>query len=341
MNGATAIAPGGPAPPGAVVSKGRRRFSAGLVFATLFLIFAGAEVKSRQAGLSVPDWPLSYGMWWPPMVGNVFYEHGHRTIAAIVGLLTTILALWTARVEARPWVRKLAWFALGAVILQGLLGGLTVKLLLPPAVSVGHALLAQTFVCIVAWLAYAGSREWRDATPRLAPAATKTATAVERDHAPARAAMRATVWAAGAVYVQLLLGALMRHTESGLAVPFFPLSESGSLLPDHIDHHVVLHMLHRGFAFVVLAFVLTAAVRLIRSVPKLRLHATVLALVVLGQVALGVTVIWTAGVHPSDGTTPMVSPVPTSLHVMTGALLLVLAWLAALRCWRAGNGASS
>jgi len=321
-----------------MVSKGRRRFGTGLVFATLFLIFAGAEVKSRQAGLSVPDWPLSYGMWMPPMVGNVFYEHGHRMVAATVWLLTTILALWTARTEGRSWVRKLAWLALGAVIAQGLLGRLTVKLLLPPAVSIGHALLAQTFLCIVAWLAYSGSREWQGSVPRLAPAATKTALPVERDHGPARAAMRATGWAAGAVYVQLLLGALMRHTESGLAVPFFPLSESGSLLPEHIDHHVVLHMLHRGFAFVVLALVLVAAVRLIRFVPKLRLHAGVLALVVLGQVALGVSVIWTAGTHPSDGTTPMVSPVPTSLHVMTGALLLALVWLAALRCWRTGTG---
>ncbi|MHC4844687.1 MAG: COX15/CtaA family protein [Planctomycetota bacterium] len=330
-----------------MVSKGRRRFGVALVLATLFLIFAGAEVKSRQAGLSVPDWPLSYGMWWPPMVGNVFYEHGHRTIAATVGLLTTILALWTARAEARRWVRRLAWYALGAVILQGLLGGLTVKLLLPPAVSIGHALLAQTFLCIVAWLAYAGSREWLGGTPRLAPAATSTATSVEPDRAPARAAIRSTAWAAGAVYVQLLLGALMRHTESGLSVPFFPLSESGSLLPEHVDHHVVLHMLHRGFALVVLALVLVAAARLFRTLPKLRLHAVALALVVLGQVALGATVIWTAGVHPSDGTTPMVNPVPTSLHVMTGALLLVLAWLAALRCWRAahrpgsGNGAAS
>jgi cytochrome c oxidase assembly protein subunit 15 len=314
-----------------MVSKGRRRFGFALVCATIFLIFVGAEVKSRQAGLSVPDWPLSYGMWWPPMVGNVFYEHGHRTIAAAVGLLTVIMALWTARTEARRWVRVLAWYALAGVIAQGLLGGLTVKFLLPPAVSIGHALLAQSFLCLVAWLAYAGSREWLDSAP-----VTSTAAAV-----PARGALRATLWAAGAVYVQLMLGALMRHTESGLAVPFFPLSETGSLWPSHVDYHVVLHMLHRGFAFVVLTLVMIAAVKLARAGLGLRLHATALTAVVLTQVGLGISVILTAGTHPSDGVTPMVAPVPTSLHVMTGAVLLVLAWLAVLRCWRRVNGESS
>jgi len=205
------------------------------------------------------------------MVGNVFYEHGHRMVAGAVGLLTVLMALWTSRTEGRRWVRKLAWYALGAVIAQAWLGGLTVWLLLPPAVSIGHALLAQTFLCIVAWLAYAGSREWQ------AGAATATATAV-----PARAAMRATAWAAGAVYVQLLLGALMRHTESGLAVPFFPVSESGSFVPEYVDYHVVLHLLHRGFAAVVLALVLLAAWRLVLAVPKLRLHAAVMAGISIG-----------------------------------------------------------
>jgi len=168
MSGIEAIAPGelpgamaSPGPDTAAVSTARRRFGVLLVAATLFLIFAGAEVKSRQAGLSVPDWPLSYGMVWPPMVGNVFYEHGHRTVAAAVGLLTLILAVWTARAEARGWVRRLAWIALAAVVAQGLLGGLTVLFLLPTPISMGHALLAQTFLCLVCWLACATSRDRR------------------------------------------------------------------------------------------------------------------------------------------------------------------------------------
>lgn len=328
MTGATAIAPGGPAPPGAMVSTGRRRFGVLLVCGTLFLIFVGAEVTSRQAGLSVPDWPKSFGMWWPPMVGNVFYEHGHRTVATAIGLLTTIMAIWTACTEARRWVRTLAWWLLAGAMAQGLLGALTVKLLLPPAVSIGHALLAQTFLCAVAWLAYVGSREWQ------AGAATVTA-------APARSAMRAITWAVGAVYLQLFLGALMRHTESGLAVPFVLVSESGSFIPQYVDYHVVLHLLHKGFAPVVLTLVLLAAWRLVLAVPKLRLHAAVMAVVVVVQAGLGISVVLTAGTHPSDNVTPMVSPIPTSLHVMTGAVLLMLVWLAALRCWRHGRGTTA
>src|SRR5678809_1554346 len=110
------IAPGRPGAmvfpqdaPTAHVSPARRRFGAALAVATVFLIFAGAQVKSHQAGLSVPDWPKSFDMWWPPMVGNVFYEHGHRVIAATVGFLTLLMALWTWRAESRASVRRLAW----------------------------------------------------------------------------------------------------------------------------------------------------------------------------------------------------------------------------------------
>src|SRR5436305_2120230 len=103
-----------------------RHFTKFVAAATLFLIFAGAMVTSTGSGLSVPDWPLSYGMLMPPMVGGVFYEHSHRIVASLVGALTLALALWTARAEARPGVRRLAWAALAAVVAQGVLGGLTV-----------------------------------------------------------------------------------------------------------------------------------------------------------------------------------------------------------------------
>ena len=106
---------------------------------TLILIAAGGLVTSTGSGLAVPDWPLSYGMLMPPMVGGVFYEHGHRMIATAVGFLTVILAIWTWRVENRLWVKRLAGIALAAVVLQGLLGGLTVIFLLPTPVSVSHA----------------------------------------------------------------------------------------------------------------------------------------------------------------------------------------------------------
>ena len=94
------------------------------------------------------------------MVGGVLYEHGHRMIATTVGFLTIILAVWLSRSETRRWVRRLGWLALVAVVVQGLLGGLTVLLLLPPAVSVMHACLAQTFLCILVILAVVTSRGW-------------------------------------------------------------------------------------------------------------------------------------------------------------------------------------
>lgn len=326
MNGADTIAPGVSAPgamalPASPVSPARRRFSAFVAAFALFVIFAGAEVKSRQAGLSVPDWPLSYGQWMPPMVGNIFYEHGHRMVAATVGLLTVILAAWTALAESRRGVRTLAWACLGAVMAQGLLGGLTVIHLLPPGLSVSHAVLAQTYFCLVASVAFAVSLE-----------GSRPGGAV----AVAPGVVRAACLGAGAVWVQLLLGALMRHNEAGLAVPFFPTDGRGRVVPEVVDQRVVLHLLHRGFALVVLPLVLVAAVRVARAVPRLALHACVVALLVLGQLALGANVIWTARLHPADNLTPIVSPLPASLHVVNGAALLALSWLLFLRTRHAG-----
>src|SRR5687767_8079859 len=131
--------------------------------ATLVLIFIGGLVTSTGSGLAVPDWPLSYGMLMPPMVGGIFYEHGHRMVASFVGLLTLILAVWVSRRESRRGVRRLAWVALGAVCVQGLLGGLTVLFFTPLPISVAHACLAQTFLCLTVALTYVTSREWAGA----------------------------------------------------------------------------------------------------------------------------------------------------------------------------------
>lgn len=126
---------------------GLHRYTIVLAVCTLFLVVAGASVTSNDAGLSVPDWPLSYGRLMPPMTGGIFYEHGHRMIAAFVGTLSVILAIWLWRVEQRAWVRWLGVAAVGAVVAQGILGGITVLFFLPPAVSSAHATLAQLFFC--------------------------------------------------------------------------------------------------------------------------------------------------------------------------------------------------
>ena len=117
-----------------------------LAGSTLMLIVLGAMVTSHDAGLSVPDWPTSFGSLYkiPSMVGGVKYEHGHRMFAEFIGLLIIVMAVWTQRVEQRKWMRVLGWIALAAVVGQGVLGGLTVLFFLPWAISTAHATLAQT-----------------------------------------------------------------------------------------------------------------------------------------------------------------------------------------------------
>src|SRR5713226_5598607 len=146
-------------------SRALHRFAVFTAACTFLLLIAGALVTSNDAGLSVPDWPLSYGSLTPPMVGGIFYEHGHRVIAASVGLLSIVLAAWLWRVETRRWVRWLGVAAVGAVIAQGILGGLTVLFFLPPAVSSAHAALAQLFFCTILSIALFTSVWWQRTRP--------------------------------------------------------------------------------------------------------------------------------------------------------------------------------
>ena len=169
---------------------------------TLLLIVLGALVTSNDAGLSVPDWPTSFGSFYkiPPMVGGVKYEHGHRMFAELVGLLIIVLAVWTQRVEQRKWMKALAWIALAAVIGQGVLGGLTVLFRLPWLISTAHATLAQTIFCVVIAMALFSSKAWlQDDTPILEDGLTPTT--------PSLAILAVTC-----VWVQLILGAAFRHT---------------------------------------------------------------------------------------------------------------------------------
>src|SRR5204863_6348580 len=193
------------------------RFSQLLVGCTVILILAGSLVTSHDAGLSVPDWPTSYG-WnmftFPPSmwVANILYEHGHRLIASTVGLLTIVLVVWLWIAEPRRWVRWIGATALAAVIAQGILGGLTVLFFLPPAVSTAHAGLAEIFFCLTVAVALFTSPGWIDgevsSRGRLVDDATLR-----------RLATATTIL----IYCQILIGATMRHTGAGLAIPDFPL----------------------------------------------------------------------------------------------------------------------
>src|SRR5438477_1356344 len=137
------------------------RYAILVAVCTLVLVIAGASVTSKEAGLSVPDWPLSYGQVIPEMTGGVLFETGHRLIAQVVGILTIILAVWIARVEQRKWMRTLGWIALSLVVAQGLLGGATVLLLQPPPISMAHACLAQLFFSVTVAIAVFTSKNWR------------------------------------------------------------------------------------------------------------------------------------------------------------------------------------
>jgi cytochrome c oxidase assembly protein subunit 15 len=272
-------------------SRALHRFALATAGATLVLIVAGGLVTSTESGLSVPDWPLSYGRLMPPMVGGVFYEHGHRMVATTVGILTVVLAVWLARREPRRWVRRLGLLAVSTVVAQGVLGGLTVIFLLPTAVSVAHACLAQTFFCIVVTLAVVTSPRWQ---PRPSGARFPVS--------------RLAALAAAVVFVQLVIGAVMRHTKAGLAIPDFPLA-LGRVVPRIDSFPVAIAFAHRAWALVVAGLVFAAVVAAYRS--GLRRSALFLATLVPAQIALGaLTVLSRKGVAI------------TTAHVATGALLL-------------------
>ena len=176
------------------------RYAVFTAAATFLLLIAGSLVTSTDSGLAVPDWPLSYGTWWPPMVGGILFEHGHRMIAGVVGLLMLGLAAWLWRAEPRAWVRRLAYAAAAAVVAQALLGGLTVLLLLPAFVSIAHACLAQVVFGLVVSVALVTAPRWD------AQAAGGTS----------RALRGMSLALVGAVFVQVALGAIIRHTGVGV-----------------------------------------------------------------------------------------------------------------------------
>jgi cytochrome c oxidase assembly protein subunit 15 len=280
--------------------------------ATLALIFTGGLVTSTGSGLAVPDWPLSFGGFFPPMVGGVLFEHGHRMVAGSVALLTLALAVWVWRREQRPGLRWMAGGAVAAVALQAGLGGVTVLLGLPAAVSVAHACLAQVFFCLALAIAVCTGRHW------------SAVGAPEPDNA--RPSLRALCLAsAAAVFGQLVLGAAMRHTGAGLAIPDFPLV-FGGLVPPQWSAPITIHYLHRVGAVLVTAMVLWLVGRVESrhsGQPLLLRPARLLGALLVAQVTLGGLTIWTGR-----------AVVPTTLHVATGAALLGTLVVLALRASR-------
>ena len=292
------------------------RFAKFVAACTVLLLLAGSLVTSTGSGLSVPDWPTSYG-WnmftFPPSkwVGGILYEHGHRLIASGVGVLTVVLAVWLWRAEPRGWMRRLGAAALGSVVLQGALGGITVLFFLPAAISTAHAGLAEIFFCLTVSIALFTSPAWLRGEdvfddPMLRRVATTT-TAM--------------------IFLQILVGATMRHTDAGLAIPDFPWM-FGHVIPDHCDLKIAVHFAHRlGALLVTLAVLATAAHIWYHHARRRRLtHPALLSVALVAvQVTLGaLTVLTRRNVWIN------------SVHLVCGAIVLATSIVITLRSWRSG-----
>lgn len=275
------------------------RFAVFTACCTFFLLIAGALVTSNDAGLSVPDWPLSYGSLAPPMVGGIFYEHGHRMIAAFVGLLSIVLAAWLWRTESRAWVRWLGVAAVGTVIAQGILGGITVLFFLPAAISAAHATLAQLFFCAIVSIALFTSAWWQRDKVVIPDAGSR------RIHSVAVATACATL-------VQLVLGAAFRHKGFGI-------------LPHLVGAVVVT----------VLIFWLAGLLRRrFAQVPALRGSAKALHALIGTQLILGGAA-WWSRIYGARFPQPIpVTITLTVIHTVTGALVLATTVVVTLLCYR-------
>jgi cytochrome c oxidase assembly protein subunit 15 len=288
----------------------------------LILLISGGLVTSKGVGMTVPDWPNSYGynMFTFPLsrwVGGIFYEHAHRLIASGVGLLTVVLAvlLWFA--EPRRWVRVLGYIAVAAVIVQGVLGGLRV-VLIKDEIGIFHGMLAQAYISLLVVIAIALSK------------AFATGGARWRWHAPGL--LRWVVTLTILVYLQLAIGAAMRHEHAGLAVHDFPLAygqlwpsisaeqleainvqriASGEVPTTLVNIHV--HMLHRLMAVVIFAGIVAYAWRARRAAMGVRIASRWWVAFVVIQISLGA---WTV---LSDKAADI-----TTAHVAVGALTLFL-----------------
>jgi len=290
------------------MSKGLHRFAVLVACATFFLIIAGANVTSHDAGLATSDWPLSYGQFFPKMVGNLFWEHGHRLMATGVGLLTIALAICLQFRERRTWVKRLGWIALGGVIAQGLLGGLTVKMNLPLAVSAAHATLAQLFFLTTVSLAVFTSRSW------ITPASTVS------EYGEGVSIRALCVVALLVVLVQLVLGATLRHS----ATWDQPLPTG--LLLAHIG----------GAVIVTLVLGVTILILLMRHRDEkyLARPAFIAIAVLVVQLLLGLAAYITRTTSPYDPQplNPMIAV--TVAHVACGALVFAATIVLTLRVFK-------
>jgi heme a synthase len=312
------------------------RFALITAAATFPLIFMGGLVTSHGAGMSVPDWPNSWGynmFTFPPSkwVGGILFEHTHRLAASGVGLLSIILVIIAWMTDSRRWIRMTALGILGAVCFQGIIGGLRV-VLSERDLAIVHGIVAQLFFCFIATFCVLTSRFW---TRRRAIASTGNF----------RAVRSLSLITTSVVLLQLIIGAIMRHTDAGLAIPDFPTSFGHFLPPMHIDpafrreaihqfgtnlglsrvtlFQIWIHFAHRIGALLVTISTLTLASLIVQRFSRISplIWPAWISLVLLAvQLMLGILTVLLR--KPAD---------IASAHVAIGSLLLVTACVIAVR----------
>jgi heme A synthase len=283
-------------------NSGVHKFAVFTVCWTILLFVAGALVTSKDAALSVPDWPKSYGTWFPSMrmlAGGAFFEHSHRVIAAVMGFLVLFLAIWLWKRDPRPWMRWFGVIAVGGVVAQAILGGQVVRQLLHYWLPVVHASFAQIVFAAVLSIAVFTSKWWVSERPQLEDSGTPSIHAL-------------AILNAAVIYLQVILGAGFRHKE----IPIWP---------------------HMAGALLVFGMIIWTAVALrkrfaqSRELSKVRilLHA------IFGiQFLLGLAAYWSR-LSTADAPQPMPIMVElTVIHTVVGAILFAFSVLVVLMCYR-------
>lgn len=283
------------------------RYAAFVAFCTFLLIIAGALVTGNDAGLSVPDWPTSFGSFrMPRMVGGVKFEHTHRMIAGTVGILTILLAIWIWRKDNRRWLRWVAFAAVMAVLAQALLGGITVLWYLPVAISTAHATLAQIFFCLATSLALFTSADWKWHEDKQEDSAWPSLHVL-------------TGLTTGAILLQLILGALYRHSRHGFVTAYPPPSSE----PFLAHFSIVPHIVGACIVTLLVGWVVATVVMRFPRQPGLLQPALFLGGLLVAQLFLGMgSYIMKMAARDAPQPLPPVVDITTA-HVTVGALLLV------------------
>jgi cytochrome c oxidase assembly protein subunit 15 len=322
-------------------NKWLNRFAWLACVATVLLICSGGMVTSKNVGLAVPDWPTTFGynMFLFPVskwVGGILFEHTHRLIASAVGFLTIILATWLWRSEGRGWVRNLGLIALAGVILQGILGGLRVTML-KDEIGIFHACVAQAFLALLVVIALVTTNFWRS-LDEIGISSKK--------FAPIRSLAIAITLA---IYVQLALGATMRHQHRDLSILDFPTANAAWIpdtsatalakinawreahgLSDVDPFQIWLQMTHRFVALLIAIGVIAFCSRVrrdARHVPALKKLSMWWAAFLLVQLTLGAWTIWSN----------KAADIATA-HVAVGAVMLSFGVSISVICWRISKG---